>query len=76
MFVSYHPPYPNFCAYPYLFIAQNVIFLEKKGKNLKLPHIPTMHGIQKTLKKERRKHQISAYNTSSVDLNRSRYPTT
>ena len=35
-----------------------------------------MHGIQKKLKKERRKHQISAYNTSSVDLNMSRYPTT
>ena len=38
----------------------------------------SMHGndgIQKKLKKER-KHQISAYNTSSVDLNRSRYPTT
>ena len=35
-----------------------------------------MHGIQKKLKKERRKHQISAYNTCSVDLNRSRHPTT
>ena len=35
-----------------------------------------MRGIQKKLKKERRKHQISAYNTSFVDLNRSRYPTT
>ena len=35
-----------------------------------------MHGIQKKLNKERRKHQTSAYNTSSVDLNTSRYPTT
>ena len=35
-----------------------------------------MHDIQRKLKKERRKHQISAYNTSSVDLDRSRYPTT
>ena len=35
-----------------------------------------MHGIQRKLKKERRKHQISAYDTSSMDLNRSRYPTT
>ena len=35
-----------------------------------------MHGIQRKLKKERRKHQISAYNTSSVDFNISRYPTT
>ena len=34
-----------------------------------------MHGIQNKLKKERRKHQLSAYNTSSVNLNRSRYPT-
>ena len=34
-----------------------------------------MHSIQKKLKKER-KHKISAYNTSYVDVNRSRYPTT
>ena len=36
----------------------------------------SMHGIQMKLKKERRKHQILAYNTSLVNLNRSRYPTT
>ena len=35
-----------------------------------------MHGVQKKLKKERRKPQISAYNTSSADLSRSRYPST
>ena len=34
-----------------------------------------MHGIQKKLKRERKKHQISLHNTSSVDLNISRYPT-
>ena len=28
------------CPYPYLFIAQIIIFLKKKGKNLKLLHIP------------------------------------
>ena len=63
-----------FGPYPYLSIAQNIFILKSKVKVCNCFIFHAWHP--KELKKERRKHQISAYNTSSVDLNISRYPTT
>ena len=73
IFVSYYPTSLNCLPLPNFFIAQNIFFYTKYSLIIVSY---SMHGIQKEWKKERRKHQIAAYNASSADLNRSRYPTT